>query len=33
MNPLPDVYGKLLVVRPPVPATLNKAGEIGRAHV
>src|SRR3569832_534621 len=24
-NPLRDVYGDLLVVRPPVPATVNKA--------
>jgi hypothetical protein len=26
MTQLSDVYGKLLVVRPPVPATVNKAG-------
>jgi hypothetical protein len=26
MNPLADVYGDLLIVRPPVPATVNKAG-------
>lgn len=26
MNPLMDVYGDLLIVRPPVPATVNKAG-------
>jgi hypothetical protein len=26
MNPLPDVYGTSLIVRPPVPATCNKAG-------
>ncbi|MBC7976646.1 MAG: hypothetical protein H7138_16860, partial [Myxococcales bacterium] len=26
MTLLPDVYGKLLIVRPPVPATVNKAG-------
>lgn len=25
-NPLLDVYGDLLIVRPPVPATVNKAG-------
>ena len=33
MNPLPDVYGKLLVVRPPVPATLNKAGANYKSEV
>ena len=26
MTQLSDVYGKLLIVRPPVPATVNKAG-------
>jgi hypothetical protein len=26
MSPLGDVYGNLLIVRPPVPATVNKAG-------
>ena len=33
MNPLPDVYGDLLVVRPPVPATLNKAGANYKSEV
>jgi hypothetical protein len=33
MNPLPDVYGKLLIVRPPVPATLNKAGANYKSEV
>lgn len=33
MNPLPDVYGDLLIVRPPVPATLNKAGANYKSEV
>jgi len=33
MNPLADVYGKLLVVRPPVPATVNKAGANYKSEV
>ena len=33
MNPLPDVYGNLLVVRPPVPATVNKAGANYKSEV
>ena len=33
MNPLPDVYGDLLVVRPPVPATCNKAGANYKSEV
>jgi hypothetical protein len=33
MNPLPDVYGELLVVRPPVPATCNKAGANYKSEV
>jgi hypothetical protein len=33
MNPLPDVYGNLLVVRPPVPATCNKAGANYKSEV
>ncbi|MGE0398326.1 MAG: hypothetical protein AB7T06_16600, partial [Kofleriaceae bacterium] len=33
MNPLPDVYGELLVVRAPVPATLNKAGANYKSEV
>ena len=33
MNPLPDVYGTLLVVRPPVPATCNKAGANYKSEV
>lgn len=33
MNPLPDVYGKLLIVRPPVPATVNKAGANYKSEV
>ena len=33
MNPLPDVYGDLLVVRPPVPATVNKAGANYKSEV
>ena len=33
MNPLPDVYGTLLVVRPPVPATVNKAGANYKSEV
>ena len=33
MNPLPDVYGSLLIVRPPVPATCNKAGANYKSEV
>jgi hypothetical protein len=33
MTVLPDVYGKLLIVRPPVPATLNKAGANYKSEV
>ena len=33
MNPLPDVYGDLLVVRPPVPATCNKSGANYKSEV
>jgi len=33
MNPLPDVYGELLIVRPPVPATVNKAGANYKSEV
>src|SRR5258705_5322423 len=33
MNPLVDVYGDLLVVRPPVPATTNKAGANYKSEV
>ncbi len=33
MNPLPDIYGDLLIVRPPVPATLNKAGANYKSEV
>ncbi|CAN5301415.1 hypothetical protein BH11MYX1_BH11MYX1_11270 [soil metagenome] len=33
MNPLRDVYGELLVVRPPVPATVNKAGANYKSEV
>lgn len=32
-NPLRDVYGTLLVVRPPVPATVNKAGANYKSEV
>jgi hypothetical protein len=32
-NPLPHVYGTLLVVRPPVPATVNKAGANYKSEV
>src|SRR3569623_2472355 len=32
-NPLRDVYGDLLVVRPPVPATVNKAGANYKSEV
>jgi hypothetical protein len=32
-NPLPNVYGALLVVRPPVPATVNKAGANYKSEV
>jgi len=32
-NPLPQVYGTLLVVRPPVPATVNKAGANYKSEV
>nr|MBA3817403.1 hypothetical protein [Deltaproteobacteria bacterium] len=33
MNPLRDVYGSLLIVRPPVPATTNKAGANYKSEV
>jgi hypothetical protein len=33
MNPLRDVYGDLLIVRPPVPATVNKAGANYKSEV
>jgi len=33
MTALPDVYGTLLVVRPPVPATVNKAGANYKSEV
>ena len=33
MTPLPDVYGDLLIVRPPVPATVNKAGANYKSEV
>jgi hypothetical protein len=33
VNPLRDVYGELLVVRPPVPATVNKAGANYKSEV
>jgi hypothetical protein len=33
MTSLPDVYGKLLIVRPPVPATVNKAGANYKSEV
>jgi len=33
MNPLSDVYGRLLIVRPPVPATVNKAGANYKSEV
>lgn len=33
MNPLRDVYGNLLIVRPPVPATINKAGANYKSEV
>jgi hypothetical protein len=33
MSALPDVYGDLLVVRPPVPATVNKAGANYKSEV
>lgn len=33
MNPLGDVYGNLLIVRPPVPATVNKAGANYKSEV
>ena len=32
-SPLPDVYGNLLIVRPPVPATVNKAGANYKSEV
>ncbi len=32
-NALPDVYGNLLIVRPPVPATCNKAGANYKSEV
>jgi hypothetical protein len=33
MSPLRDVYGKLLIVRPPVPATVNKGGANYKSEV
>ena len=33
MTRLPDVYGQLLIVRPPVPATVNKAGANYKSEV
>lgn len=33
MTALSDVYGKLLIVRPPVPATVNKAGANYKSEV
>ncbi len=33
MNPLSDVHGDLLIVRPPVPATINKAGANYKSEV
>jgi hypothetical protein len=33
MTPLRDVYGSLLIVRPPVPATVNKAGANYKSEV
>ena len=33
MTVLSDVYGKLLIVRPPVPATVNKAGANYKSEV
>jgi hypothetical protein len=33
MNPLLDVYGDVLIVRPPVPATTNKAGANYKSEV
>jgi N-dimethylarginine dimethylaminohydrolase len=33
MNPLLDVYGDILIVRPPVPATVNKAGANYKSEV
>ena len=33
MNPLADVHGDLLIVRPPVPATVNKAGANYKSEV
>lgn len=33
MTSLSDVYGKLLIVRPPVPATVNKAGANYKSEV
>jgi hypothetical protein len=33
MNPLAHVYGNLLIVRPPVPATCNKAGANYKSEV
>lgn len=33
VNPLREVYGELLVVRPPVPATVNKAGANYKSEV
>ena len=33
VNPLPNVYGELLVTRPPVPVTCNKAGANYKSEV
>ena len=33
MSILPDVHGELLIVRPPVPATVNKAGANYKSEV
>jgi len=33
VNPLREVYGELLVVRPPIPATVNKAGANSKSEV
>jgi hypothetical protein len=33
VTPLPDVHGTLLIVRPPVPATVNKAGANYKSEV
>jgi hypothetical protein len=33
VNPLTNVYGDLLIVRPPVPVTVNKAGANYKSEV